>query len=62
MSQLEESSCAGLIDGKDCTKPATILLRLRYINRVGRFCDSCSTSLLKDNLAVMEDQGIEKRG
>ncbi len=39
--------CAGL----GCAKPGNIVLRLRYLNLIGHFCDKCAADLLMNDLA-----------
>jgi hypothetical protein len=43
--------------GKGCRKAGTNSLEVMYIDKIGWFCDSCKTALLKDNLVA---QGVIK--
>ena len=41
--------------GKECNRIATQLLKIRYLNKFGHFCDKCKTELLDLGL-VIEDK------
>jgi|tagenome__1003787_1003787.scaffolds.fasta_scaffold20960143_3 hypothetical protein len=39
--------CAGL----KCSNKATTILKVKYINKIGHFCQQCSVDILKSELA-----------
>lgn len=41
--------------GKDCNRIATQLVKIRYLNKFGHFCDECKIELLDLGL-VIEDK------
>jgi hypothetical protein len=47
---LEYKKCAG----KGCEKTGTRILKIRFLNKAGIFCDMCANGLLADDLAVAE--------
>jgi hypothetical protein len=44
----EFKKCAG----KDCEKPGRITLKIKYVNKIGLFCDSCAEDLTSQDLAI----------
>lgn len=42
-----EDSCAGL----KCKNKPTIILKIRYVNKTGHFCQKCSSKLIRLELA-----------
>jgi hypothetical protein len=40
--------------GKDCKHKGTTLLRIKYLQKKGYFCDSCAADLLQSEIAVKE--------
>ena len=40
--------------GKDCKGEGKILLRIKYLNKKGYFCNSCTADLLQSEIAVKE--------
>jgi hypothetical protein len=40
--------------GKDCKRKGRTLLRVKYLNKNGYFCDSCTADLLQSEIAVKE--------
>jgi hypothetical protein len=46
--------------GKDCQNQAKTFLKIRYIHRVGQFCDNCTLNLKRDGIA--EEEGINDYG
>ena len=52
-SQDENKVCAG----NGCKNVGTTLLKIRYINKEGYFCDSCTQDLWRLELAVKEGNG-----
>jgi hypothetical protein len=47
--------------GKECNNEATIKLKIRYIKRVGYFCESCHTELKNLDLIDSEVIDIDQR-
>jgi hypothetical protein len=39
--------------GKNCLNVARRTIKIRHINKVGDFCDSCVEDLLREGLATM---------
>lgn len=52
MARIETFPCAG----KDCTNEGTNRLKLRYLDLIGNFCQSCTDSLINEGLAVVEEK------
>jgi hypothetical protein len=46
----EYKKCAG----KGCERTGTRILRIRFLNNAGIFCELCANDLLADDLAVAE--------
>lgn len=44
--------------GKGCRNTGTNALEVMYINKIGWFCDSCKSTLLKDNLVAQGEEEI----
>ena len=44
----EDNKCSG----RNCTKIGKTILKIRYINKTGLFCDSCAEDLLEQGLAL----------
>jgi hypothetical protein len=44
--------------GKGCRRTGTNSLEVLYINKIGWFCDSCKSALLKDNLVAQGEEEI----
>ena len=42
-----EETCAGL----NCSNRPTSILKVKYINKIGHFCQQCSVDILKSELA-----------
>jgi hypothetical protein len=40
--------------GKGCERMGTRILKVRFLNKVGIFCDLCANGLLAEDLAVAE--------
>jgi hypothetical protein len=38
--------------GKDCKRKGRTLLRIKYLQKNGYFCDSCAEDLLQSEIAV----------
>jgi hypothetical protein len=45
--------------GKGCERTGTRILKLRFLNKAGIFCDLCANGLLAGDLAVTEE-GLTK--
>jgi hypothetical protein len=41
--------------GKDCSNIGNILLRIKFINKIGYFCSFCADDLLHNELASIEE-------
>jgi hypothetical protein len=39
--------------GKGCDRIGTRILKLRFLNRIGIFCNSCANGLLAEDLATV---------
>ena len=50
----QNNKCAG----KNCIKTGKNSLVIKYINKRGNFCDSCSKDLLEEELATHLGAGI----
>ena len=46
---------------KDCTRKGTRILRIKYINKVGHFCDLCAADLLSTEIAE-GDNDVKSNG
>ena len=46
--------------GKGCNNLGKILLKIKYINKTGLFCDSCAEDLLDQGLAVKEEGSCKR--
>jgi hypothetical protein len=44
--------------GKGCERLGTRILKLRFLNKTGIFCDVCANSLLAEDLAVAEVHNV----
>lgn len=51
---LEEQCC-----GKGCIRSPTKVLKIRYVGKIGRFCESCAADLLNAGLI---DEGCTREG
>jgi hypothetical protein len=51
----EYKKCAG----KGCARNGTISLKIRYLHKIGIFCDVCAKGLLKADLASMVEDANE---
>ena len=40
--------------GRDCERTGTRILRIRFLNKVGIFCEMCANGLLAEDLVVTE--------
>jgi hypothetical protein len=40
--------------GRDCERIGTRILKVRFLNKVGIFCELCANRLLAEDLAVAE--------
>lgn len=40
--------------GKGCERTGTRILRLRFLDKTGSFCDLCANGLLAEDLAVAD--------
>ena len=47
-SEHQYKQCAG----KDCNRIATQLLKIRYLNKFGHFCDTCKIELIDLGLVI----------
>ena len=47
-SEHQYKQCAG----KDCNRIATQLLKIRYLNKFGHFCDKCKIELVDLELVI----------
>lgn len=45
---------SGICAGKHCKNEGILPLRIRYLELVGMFCQSCADTLVHDELAVKE--------
>jgi hypothetical protein len=50
----EIRNCAG----KGCTNEGKIALRIKYLRKVGYFCDTCTAELLQHDLVTKESDAI----
>jgi hypothetical protein len=41
--------------GKDCKREGTTLLKIKYLQKTGYFCNVCTSELLQLGLAVQEE-------
>jgi hypothetical protein len=41
--------------GKDCKNISKAQLKIKYINKTGHFCESCTEYLLQNELAITSD-------
>jgi hypothetical protein len=48
----EYKDCAG----KDCKRKGMTLLRIKYLQKTGYFCNFCTSELLQMGLAVQEER------
>jgi hypothetical protein len=53
----EDNKCSG----KGCPNAGTILLKIKYINKIGYFCDSCSSLFLDEGLAIRLEDNTSKK-
>jgi len=44
--------------GKDCVKEGRIPLRIKYLRKIGYFCEACTADLLQHDLATKESSAI----
>lgn len=49
-SNRNEAKCCGT----NCKRTPTKLLKVRYVNRIGCFCDVCADDLLEADLAELK--------
>jgi hypothetical protein len=47
--------------GKDCNRIGTQLLKIRYLNKSGYFCNVCKKELLDLGLVIGEDNEISSK-
>jgi hypothetical protein len=45
---------------RGCEKPGTITLKVRYVNKVGHFCDSCAKELANQDLVFQIGDGCDE--
>jgi hypothetical protein len=41
---------------KNCNNVPTTILKIKYIQKIGLFCDSCTKDLLDQELAIKADE------
>jgi hypothetical protein len=41
--------------GKGCDKVGKTILKIRYLNKTGLFCNSCVNDLIAADIAIVED-------
>jgi hypothetical protein len=56
-SSREPIKCVGL----GCNNNATSLLKIRYLNKSGHFCQACKNELIKSDLIVQQDNTGNKK-
>ncbi|MGH9982500.1 MAG: hypothetical protein ACRD8W_00915 [Nitrososphaeraceae archaeon] len=47
---------SGICSGRDCTRKPKKLLRIKYIKKVGKFCEACASDLFEVDLVDEELQ------
>jgi hypothetical protein len=52
-ASLEYKKCAG----KDCERIGRTILKVRYLNKTGLFCDCCVNDLVAADLAIRVEEG-----
>ncbi len=52
-AQRYKDSCAGT----NCSSKPTFILKVKYINKTGHFCQDCTKDLLQSELAVEISKG-----
>ena len=50
-ASLEYKKCVG----KGCDRVGKTILKIRYLNKTGLFCDRCTKDLVAADLAIKED-------
>jgi hypothetical protein len=43
-----------ICSGRDCTRKPTKILKVKYIKKIGNFCEACAADLLKAGLIEEE--------
>jgi hypothetical protein len=51
-SELEYKRCAG----KGCNRSGRTVLKVRYLNKIGLFCDCCTKDLVAADLAIRMEE------
>lgn len=44
----------GICSGRDCTRKPVRLLRIKFVKKLGKFCEACASDLLEAGLVDEE--------